>query len=191
MIAAAEAAGRPWRLVYGGRSRASMAFTDELERHGDRVTLCPQDETGLIDLDALLGSPQPGTHVYCCGPEPLLRAVEEHMEAWPAGSLHLERFTPRSLDELGPARPFEAVLARSGATLQVPADRSLLEVLEEAGVFVLSSCREGTCGTCETRVLDGQPEHRDSVLGERADPPSDSMLVCVSRCAGRRIVLDL
>ena len=83
MIAAAESAGADWRLLYGGRRRASMAFLDELARYGDRVTVAPQDETGLLDLDSLLGTPRPDTLVYCCGPEPLLAAVEERCLAWP------------------------------------------------------------------------------------------------------------
>ena len=92
MLARVEAEGASWTLVYGGRTASSMAFTGELAAYGDRVTLHPQDSHGLLDLDALLGTPRPDTLVYCCGPEPLLRAVEERMAAWPAGSLHLERF---------------------------------------------------------------------------------------------------
>ena len=84
MIAAAEAAGAEWRLVYGGRTRASMAFLDELAAYGDRVTVCPQDETGLLDLATLLGTPEPDTLVYCCGPEPLLAAVEARCTGWPS-----------------------------------------------------------------------------------------------------------
>src|SRR6202012_6253744 len=86
MIAAASAAGAGWRLLYGGRRRASMAFLPELARYGDRVTVAPQDETGLLDLDALLGTPQPDTLVYCCGPEPLLAAGEARCAVWPARS---------------------------------------------------------------------------------------------------------
>ena len=83
MIAAAQSASADWRLLYGGRHRASMAFLGELTRYGDRVTVAPQDETGLLDLDSLLGTPQPDTLVYCCGPEPLLAAVEQRCGAWP------------------------------------------------------------------------------------------------------------
>jgi ferredoxin-NADP reductase len=94
MIAAAEATGADWRLVYGGRHRTSMAFLDELAQYGEKVTVRPQDETGLLDLDALLSTPQPDTLVYCCGPEPLLNAVEHACATWPRGSLQMERFTP-------------------------------------------------------------------------------------------------
>ncbi|MEU7814866.1 PDR/VanB family oxidoreductase [Pseudonocardia sp. NPDC049154] len=192
MVAAAEAAGADWRLVYGGRTRASMAFRDRLEeRHPDRVEIRPQDETGLLDLAALLGEPAEGTVVYCCGPEPLLAAVEERCAAWPAGTLHLERFAPKAGADDGPREAFEVELAQTGTTLTVPADRSILEVVEESGVAVLSSCQEGTCGTCETGVLDGVPDHRDSVLTAEEQSANDAMMICVSRSCSARLVLDL
>ncbi|MBV9922014.1 MAG: cytochrome P450/oxidoreductase, partial [Pseudonocardia sp.] len=191
MIAQAEAAGARWRLVYGGRTRASMAFLDELARHGDRVAVCPQEETGLLDLATLLGTPEPDTLVYCCGPEPLLAAVEQRCATWPPTALHLERFAARPIGAPVRAEAFDVELVRSGLTLTVPPQRSVLDVVEAAGVGVLSSCAEGTCGTCETGVLEGRPDHRDSVLtaGERA--ANDCMLICVSRSCGDRLVLDL
>jgi cytochrome P450/ferredoxin-NADP reductase len=191
MIRAAEAAGADWELVYGGRRRASMAFLDELAPHGDRVSVRPQDETGLLDLDTLLGTPRPDTLVYCCGPEPLLAAVEQRCAGWPRGALHVERFAPRPQAEPARAEAFEVELARSELTLPVPPDRSVLSVVEEAGVGVLSSCAEGTCGTCETAVLDGVPDHRDSVLGPEEREANDCMMICVSRARTDRLVLDL
>jgi ferredoxin-NADP reductase len=191
MIRAAEAAGAEWRLVYGGRQRASMAFLDELAHYGDRVSIRPQDETGLLDLDALLGTPEPDTLVYCCGPEPLLAAVEQRCHAWPPRSLHVERFSPKPLTEPVLTEAFEVVLRQSELELTVPPDRSILSVVEAAGVGVLSSCAEGTCGTCETAVLDGEPDHRDSVLTEEERQANDCMMICVSRSRGPRLVLDL
>jgi ferredoxin-NADP reductase len=191
MVAAAEAAGAQWRLVYGGRQRASMAFLDELAGYGDRVTVCPQDETGLLDLDTLLGTPQAGTLVYCCGPEPLLNAVEQRCATWPRRALHVERFSAKPLTAPARAEAFEVVLARSELTLTVPPDRSILDVVDEAGVGVLSSCAEGTCGTCETPVLDGEPDHRDSVLDEDERQAGACMMICVSRSRSPRLVLDL
>ena len=191
MIRTAEAAGAQWRLVYGGRRRASMAFLDELAAYGDRVSIHPQDETGLLDLDALLGRPEPDTLVYCCGPEPLLAAVERRCGAWPRGSLHVERFAPRPQSEPVRAEAFEVVLRQSERTLSVPPDRSILAVVEEAGVGVLSSCAEGTCGTCETAVLEGVPDHRDSVLDDDERAANDCMMICVSRACTERLVLDL
>jgi ferredoxin-NADP reductase len=180
-----DRAGPDWQLVYGGRTRSSMAFTAELSVHGDRVSFRPQDEHGLLDLPALLAAAKPGTAVYCCGPEPLLAAVE----ALGPADLHVERFT--ALPDDGPRTAFEVELAGSGRVLPVPADRSILEVVEEAGVQVLSSCREGTCGTCETGVLGGEPDHRDSVLTAEERAENEVMMLCVSRACSPRLVLDL
>ncbi|WP_425508187.1 PDR/VanB family oxidoreductase [Streptomyces bathyalis] len=192
MLAEADRRGADWKLVYGGRTLSSMAFAGPLaERWPTRVQLCPQDRSGLLDLDGLLASPSPRTAVYCCGPAPLLDAVEQRCAEWPPGALHTERFTPRVREVEEPDASFELELARSGRQLTVPADRSVLETVEEAGIEVLSSCREGTCGTCETGVLDGEPEHRDSLLTPDERAAGDVMFVCVSRCRGDRLVLDL
>jgi ferredoxin-NADP reductase len=187
MLAAAEAAGAEWSLLYGGRTRESMAFTEELSGYGDRVTIAPQDETGLLDLASMLDDLPEGTLVYCCGPGPLLDAVEERC---PAGALHVERFQPKVQQEGGNTE-FEVELARSGRTLTVPADVSVLDAVRDAGVEVLFSCTEGTCGTCETDVLEGAPDHRDSVLTDEEREAGETMLICVSRCLGKRLVLDL
>jgi ferredoxin-NADP reductase len=193
MVEAAEAAGADWRLLYGGRTRTSMAFLDRLAPHGDRVLVRPQDEYGLLDLAAHLGTPKEGTLVHACGPEPLLRAVQEQCAGWPPGTLGVERFAPVPTAAAGTAAAtsFELELARSGLTLTVPPDRSVLETVEEAGVDVDFSCREGTCGTCETDVLEGRPDHRDSLLTEDERAAGDTMLICVSRSCGPRLVLDL
>jgi ferredoxin-NADP reductase len=191
MIAAADAAGTPWQLVYGGRRRTCMAFLDRLAGYGDRVAVWPQDEVGLPDLDALLGRPRAGTMVYCCGPQPLLAAVQQRCAAWPAGALRLERFAPKPVQEGSVDANFEVELRRSGRTFAVAAGTSILQVVEEAGIGILSSCREGTCGTCETGVLAGRPDHRDSVLTAAERSANDVMMICVSRCHGPRLVLDL
>ncbi len=192
MMAEASAAGADWTLLYGGRSRASMAFTGELRPYAGRVTLVPQDEAGLLDLDRALGEPRDDTLVYCCGPEALLAAVEQRCESWPAGALHLERFAarPARLDA-GEEKPFELVLARSGLTLTVPAGRSVFNVVQDAGVSVLGSCHEGICGTCEQIVLDGDVDHRDSILTGDERARNETMMICVSRCRSDRLTLDL
>jgi len=195
MIAAAERAGTDWTLLYGGRTRTSMAFAEELaERYSERVTVWPQDERGLLDLESLLKDPEDDTVVYCCGPEALLGAVEQQCAHWPTGVLHIERFAPKAptAEEAAEAlQQFEVVCQRSGVTFEVPADESILEVLEAAEIPILGSCYEGVCGTCETRVLAGTPEHRDSVLTEAERAASEVMMVCVSRSRTERLVLDL
>jgi ferredoxin-NADP reductase len=192
MLAAVHGAGRPWTLTYGGRTAASMAFrADLLTRYPGRVRIRPQDETGLLDLAALLGRPQPGTLVYCCGPASLLDAVAGGCAGWPEGTLHAERFTPLATARQQPGAAFEVELAQAGLTLTVPPGRSILDVIESAGVPVLSSCTEGTCGTCETAVLAGVPEHRDSVLSPAEQAAADTMMICVSRSRTPRLVLDI
>ncbi|WP_033218556.1 PDR/VanB family oxidoreductase [Kitasatospora phosalacinea] len=192
MLAAAEEAGADWTLLYAGRSRASMAFAGQLaDRYGPRVLLRPRDETGRPDLAAHLDALDPRAEVYCCGPRPLLEAVERHCERTGRAPARVERFQPREPAGAGPDRAFTLVLARSGLTLTVPADASVLDTVRRAGVDVLYSCGQGTCGTCETDVLEGRPEHRDSLLTEAERAESASMMVCVSRCLEERLVLDL
>ena len=194
MIEAAEARGADWRLLYGGRERASMAFLDELERYGERVTVSPRAEReGRLDLRSVLAEPQEDTLVYCCGPEGLLEAVEEACQPWPADTLRIERFSAKPLEEPAPGalETFEVECQRSGVTLTVPADRSIYEVVEEAGVDVLGSCMEGVCGTCECDLIEGEADHRDSVLSDAEKARGDVIMVCVSRSRSERLVLDI
>ncbi|MBU2667341.1 PDR/VanB family oxidoreductase [Actinoplanes bogorensis] len=191
MIYEVDAAGADWELHYGGRQRRSMAFADELARFGDRVHLVPEDELGRLDLAAIL-RPRAGTLVYACGPEGLLSAVEQLCAPWPPGSLHLERFSARATEpEPGGDSSFEVVLQHSGRTVTVPPDRSIFETVRAAGVSVLGSCLEGICGTCETEVVDGEVDHRDSVLDEDERAAGEVMMICVSRCRGARLTLAL
>lgn len=194
MIAAADARGADWRLLYGGRERASMAFLDELERYGERVTVSPRSEReGRLDLHSVLADPREDTLVYCCGPEGLLEAVEGACRPWAAETLHIERFSAKPLEEPSPGAldSFEVECQRSGVTVTVPADRSIYEVVEEAGVDVLGSCMEGVCGTCECDLIEGEPDHRDSVLSDAEKARGDVILVCVSRSCSERLVLDI
>jgi ferredoxin len=149
------------------------------------VRVAPQDECGLLDLDAYLGSPGPDTLVYCCGPGPLLDAVEARCTAV------TERFQAKAADPDASSDAFELVLRQSGLTLTVPGGRSILQTVEEAGVQVLYSCTEGTCGTCETDIVEGEADHRDSVLTDEEQAANETMMICVSRCRGARLVLDL
>jgi ferredoxin len=177
---------RDWRLLYRGRSLASMAYAAELGRD-DRVTLLPADRVARPEFAGLLADVAPGTAVYCCGPESLMKAVEEAMPSH--ATLHTERFaaTQRPLE----AEAFEAVLRRSGVVVQVPAEQSLLDAIHEVDPTLDASCEDGICGSCEVRVLGGLPDHRDDVLQNHERDRTDLMYPCVSRAKGRRIVLDV
>lgn len=192
MIREAEEAGADWQLVYGGRTRASMAFLEELAAYGERVTLVPQDTHGLMDLPGLLQDAREDTLIYCCGPEPVLRAVETHSAHWRKGSLRVERFAAKVLERSEPDTAFEVEFAASGVTVEVGPDESILDAADRAGLPVISSCKTGTCGTCETRIVSGRAEHRDSILTPDEQDANETLMICVSR-AGRgcpRLVLD-
>ncbi|QNE77807.1 2Fe-2S iron-sulfur cluster binding domain-containing protein [Streptomyces finlayi] len=189
MLRAVAAAGAEWRLLYGGRTRASLPFLDEIAElgaDGGRVTVVAEDEAGRPDAAAALAAAAPGTAVYVCGPEPLMDAVAA---ALPEGcALHLERFTAATGTDPS-ATAFDVELRRSGSTVRVEAGQSVLAAVREKLPHVSYSCEQGFCGTCRQRVLEGEIDHRDELLtdGER----TDSMLLCVSRCRGDRLVLDL
>lgn len=166
--------GVEWRLLYCGRSRESMPFLDELERL-DRVTVVAgTPELGALDVPE-------GAAVYCCGPEGLMAAVQERFP-----QVRLERFTPRAT---APGAAFEVELRRSGRTLTVPADSSVLAAVRRELPDTLYSCEQGFCGTCQQRVLEGEVDHRDELLTDAER--GDSMLICVSRARSERLVLDL
>ncbi|MER2535897.1 MAG: PDR/VanB family oxidoreductase [Rhizobiaceae bacterium] len=191
MVEAASAAGRDWRLVYCGRSETSMAFAQHLvSSAGDKVLLHTSDTHGLIDLSALIAASAPDTVVYCCGPSSMIDAVRENCSAWSPDRVHFERFTGSEPVAADANSSFEVEFARSGLVLTVPPDRSILAMAEDAGVDIDSSCQEGVCGTCETRVLSGTPDHRDSVLSARERAAGKTMMVCVSRSCSARLVLD-
>ncbi|MFC9594738.1 PDR/VanB family oxidoreductase [Streptomyces sp. NPDC056944] len=185
MVRAAEAAGADWRLVYCGRSRATMPYLEEIGRigGGDRVTVVAEDESGFPELE-FLGRLPVETAVYCCGPDGLMDAVAAAM---PEGRApRLERFSAAA-----PAggTAFEVELRRSGRTVTVAADQSVLSAVREELPGIMYSCQQGFCGTCQQRVLEGEIDHRDELLTD--DERDGSMLICVSRCAGKRLVLDL
>jgi ferredoxin-NADP reductase len=191
MLAAAQASGATWRFSYGGRSRDSMAFVDRLAEFG--VVPWPQDEMGLLPLAELIAGCSPETAVYCCGPEPLISAVEQACAAAGRPAPHVERFAPKAIDTTGDHgdHEFTVVINSSGNEYLVPADRSIAEVLQAAGEKLVTSCAEGICGTCETKVISGAIVHRDSLLSQEDRDEGIFMMPCVSRCAGDRLVLDL
>lgn len=192
MIREAEAAGADWILHYGGRNLATMAFREELAGYGERVRLVPQEEMGLLDLVSEFGPVADETLVVACGPEPMLRAAEAATAHWPKDSLRLERFAPKPLEHTRPDEAFEVEFARSGKWATVGSGESILDAAQRVGVTAVSSCKTGTCGTCETRLLGGRAEHRDSILTQAEQEMQSTVMICVSRaeqgCA--KLVLD-
>jgi ferredoxin-NADP reductase len=170
-------------LLYVGRTLATMPFAPELRaRYGDRVRIVATARDGRPELRRLAAGLAPGTLVYCCGPAALTDEVEA---VFPAGRVRVERFRPQPRAHRANVA-FEVLCARSGRTVAVPAERSLLDALADEDIQVPSGCREGVCGSCELRVLDGEPEHRDDI-----GAPAGRMYACVSRALGARLVIDL
>ncbi|QKH39082.1 oxidoreductase [Achromobacter pestifer] len=189
MIHACVRRGEPWRLLYCVRDRDAAAYLPELAVHGERVALHVDSEQGgaRCDLDAYLGAlGEPGQHVYCCGPGPLMDAVAAACArgAIASARVHFERFAASAPATAEPGSSFTLRLARSGGCHEVPADKSVLDVLEAAGVAWPYSCREGLCRSCEAGVLSGEVDHRDYVLSDEERAANRSMMVCVSRGRG-------
>ncbi len=185
------AAGLWWPLADHNGFLCELA-----EHHGGEITLLPQDEVGPPNIDGLLSGLEPDATIYGCGPNVMLKALESAAVAHGhTQALHIERF---SADEDAPkavgeerGQPFEVELRRSGLVLQVPVDRSLGSVLQDANAPVTFSCQEGYCGTCETRVLEGVPDHRDTILTDEEKAAGTVMMVCCGRSRTPRLVLDL
>lgn len=191
MVREADRRGAEWTLTYCGRSQASMAMLDELRRqYGKRITIHADDVDAQFDVAGFLADPKPGELLYTCGPTGLLNAVLDASRDWPGDAIRYERFAPLELSE-DDNTEFEVELALTGTVLKVPADRSILDVVTESGVQVLSSCAEGTCGTCETAVISGEIDHRDAVLSAEEQEDGNVMMICVSRASSLRLVLDL
>jgi ferredoxin-NADP reductase len=182
--------GADWRLVHLGRSSERLPYADRLAReHPDRVTVWASGALGRYDLARLLDGAAPGTAVYCCGSERLVAAVEELGPLRGLG-VHVERFAPRPQAH-GADAGFQVVLAETGRTVTVAAGESVLDAVNRAGASVPSTCREGTCGTCEVLVLAGTPEHRDSVLSPEERASNRYVMTCVSRSLSPSLTLDL
>lgn len=193
------AAGKSVRLVYCGSSRQTMAFIDELQEiMGDSLALYPKDESGRADLLREINDAPAGTAVYACGPERLLADLERAtLDTLGQGAFHAEHFAAASppvatadATETADDAPFEIELRQSGCTLTVPPDKSVLDVVLEVNPTFMSSCEEGFCGTCETKVLEGEVEHRDTILSEKERAKNDTMFICVSRSKCPKLVLD-
>ena len=186
--------GRSFEVLFFARSRRSAAFAHEVEALGVPVHWHFDDEARQPpDLAALLAArAKPGTHYYACGPAVMLDSFETTCAALGYANAHVERFSAVEVAAASDARTTYSVeLKRSGKTIQVAAGQSLLQALSAAKVAVSTSCEEGICGSCETRVLEGIPDHRDSVLSPSEKTANKVMMVCVSGCKSERLVLDL
>lgn len=190
-----------WQLFYCARSRQRAAFYEEIEALVGAAARKPvayhfdDEQRGrLFDVEAVLRDCPAAAHIYCCGPTPMMEAVQAAAASRPAENVHFEWFTTRPAAlAAAPAaeRAFTVVLHRTGRQFVVPPGMSILDVLEQNNVAVPCSCREGLCGTCETRVVAGEPEHRDHVLSHTARATNETMMICVSRARSEVIELDI
>jgi vanillate O-demethylase ferredoxin subunit len=192
MAAALAAQGRDWRMIYAARSRAALAFASDLHAlAGDRLTLHLDDEAGgPADLGPAIRAAVPGTHIYICGPRPMIDAARRLAEGAGHGPdhIHVELFeaaAPQSGD-----LPFE-VQINDGRVFTVPPGQGIIDVLEAGGVDLIHDCRRGDCGICRVDVRAGVPDHRDVVLTQAERASGTVMQICVSRAKGGRLVLDI
>lgn len=186
---------RRWTLYLCARTPERAAFLAEAQRLAGTVMAVFDGVPGgaSLDLAGVAGPAPQDAHLYCCGPEPMLRAFQRACAGRDPATVHVEWFSPPTppSGQAGKDHAFTVHLQRSGRSVIVPAGRSILDVLLASGIEVAHSCCDGVCGTCETRVLAGSPDHRDAVLlGEEANA-RDRMMLCVSRCTGDALTLDL
>lgn len=187
---------RPWRLYHCTRNVARTPFITELRdlaaRSGGELVHVHDGIPGIrpLDVAAVIESAPKGTHFYCCGPAPLMDAFATATAQVAHHNVHTEHFSntvqPSDDDEA-----FEVILGRSGRRITVPKGTSILEALEADGLSVLCSCREGICGTCETTILAGEPDHRDAVLSLEERDANQTMMICVSRAKSAELTLDI
>jgi tetrachlorobenzoquinone reductase len=186
--------GREFKLVYAARSRRNAAFVRELEALGEqlggRVHMHFDDESGLLDVARVVReSAGAATHLYCCGPVPMLEAFEAACTHLAPEQVHIEYFKAKDVPVT--AGGVELVLAKSNKTIQVAAGKTVLDAVLDAGIDIPYSCMEGICGSCEVAVLDGIPDHHDSVLSDKQKASNRTMLICCSGARSARLVLDL
>jgi vanillate O-demethylase ferredoxin subunit len=188
--------GADFELHYCFRSSQRAAFVEMLAqtRFADRITLHDDSgpQTQKLDAPALLATPDAATHLYVCGPAGFMNYILDAAQnaGWSQDRVHKEFFAADPIDQTADV-PFEVELASSGQVFRIPVERTVFEVLDEAGIAIESSCEQGVCGTCVTRVLKGIPEHRDTFLTEAEHAANDRFTPCCSRARSSRLVLDL
>ena len=190
MVQRLQELGRSWQLYYSCRSRADMAFLDALEGMAPSQFHFDDESAGkFLDIAAIAAEAPKDTHLYCCGPTPMLKAFEAATKDWPREQIHVEYFTPKA--EAAKQGGFTVELARSNQEFFIPEGRTILEVLLDEGVDVDYSCELGICGACEQRVISGMPEHRDAILTEEEQAENKRVMICCAGCKSERLVLDL
>jgi len=178
-------------LLYCNKRNEDAPFLTEIKKLGGELSLHASEAGTRLDVAQRLTAVEKDAVIYCCGPEKLMLAVEEATAAWPEGTVHFEWFAPRARPEDEVSGAFEVVCERSGLTVTVPPDKSILDVLTEAGIDIPRSCEQGICGTCEVRVISGDIDHRDSILSSSERAANQTMMTCVSRAKSGRLVLDI
>ena len=198
MVQELEHQGRSWTLCYAARSRSHAAYLDEIEALASksqvgRLITHFDDETGgtPLDIPAALASAPKDAHLYCCGPAPMLAVYEQAAAGRPADHVHLERFAAEEAPSGTDSTAFEIILAKSGKKLQVPADRTILDVILDNGIDAPYGCMQGVCGMCEVAVVEGVPDHRDGILSTSAKQSNGSIVICCSRSLTRSLTIDL
>lgn len=190
MIQALKEQGRAWHLHYAARSKKEAAFVEQLV-DSSQITFYFDDESRQrLSVASIMAAATPETHLYCCGPTSLLDVFEAETATWSPNQRHLERFNavlPTAVATEG----FVLSLAKSGVELAVLPGQTILEVVQAAGIAAPSSCEQGICGSCETRVLEGQVDHRDAILSESEQLANNTMMICCSGSLSSRLVIDL
>jgi len=191
-----SAMGADFEMHYCTRSADRTAFVERIgaSAFARRVQFHfdDGDASQKLDIAALLAVPQAGTHLYVCGPKGFMDAVlsTARDRGWPAAQLHCEYFSA----DVAPSaddQSFEVLVASSGRIVVVPRDKTVVQALADAGVEVQTSCEQGVCGTCLTRVLEGVPDHKDMYLTPEEQAANDQFTPCCSRAKSARLVLDL
>jgi len=196
MLQRLVAIGKPVELLYCARTRKEAAFRDAIEalakEKSVQLTWHFDDEQGAPPrLAALLEGKGADSHYYCCGPTPMLDAFEKSCEQLGYANAHIERFAAVHVEAPAATQSCVVECAKSGKNVEVPAGKSILDSLIDAGLNPDHSCKEGVCGACETAVLEGEIEHHDGILTKIERASNKTMMICVSRCKGARLVLDI